>query len=87
MPDSLYSNRAHVLSWLDATVDQLTGLRQLMADGTTEALGKMCEEAIEARRQWLLDRRRQFSEEMPMPSIEKPNLLHQILPRMLLDRR
>ena len=83
----LLSNRTHVLSWLDATVDQLRGLRQLLADGTPEALGKTSEEAIEARRQWLRDRHRQFSEEMPMPSIEKPNLLHQILPRRLLERR
>ena len=84
---ALLSNRGHVLPWLDAYMDQLRALRKMLAEGTPESLSQFGEQAMDARRQWLLDRRRQFSEEMPMPPIEKPNLLHHVLPRRLLQRR
>jgi prephenate dehydrogenase len=84
---SLLSNREHLLPWLDTYLDQLGALRGLIADGTPESLSQIGEQVLDARRQWVLDRRHHFSEDMPMPPIEKPNLLHQILPRRLLEKR
>ena len=83
----MLSNRGHLLPWLDVYAGQINALRQLLADGDDRTGGGICEQAIEARRQWLPDRHRQFSEDTPLPSIEKPNLLHQIVPRRLLERR
>ncbi len=85
--DELLSNRSHLLSWLDAYVDQLKTIRELLSEGMSEPLMRKGEQAIEARRRWLADQRRLFSEELPTPPIEKPNLLHHILPRRLIERR
>jgi hypothetical protein len=87
LTSALLVNRARLLPWLDTYVDGLETLRKLMADGSAEPLRRTSEEAIDTRRQWLNDRRHQFSEDLPTPPIEKPNLLHQILPRKLLERR
>jgi len=85
--EELLSNRAHLLSWLDSYMEQLKALRGLLADGIPEPLIKSGERAIEMRRQWLVDQRRLFSEDLPVPHIEKPNLLHHILPRRLIEKR
>ena len=87
LADVLLSNRHHLLPWLDAVAGQVNALRQLLADGETEPLVTFGEQSIEARHEWLWDRRRQFSEDLPLPAIEKPNLLHHIVPRRLLQRR
>jgi prephenate dehydrogenase len=87
LTSALLANRAQLLPWLDAYVGELQILRKLMADGSAEPLSRISEEAIGARRQWVNDQHRQFSEDLPTPPIEKPNLLHQILPRKLLERR
>lgn len=87
LADVLLSNRDHLLPWLDAVADQANSLRRLLADGEPEPVVAFGEQAIEARREWLRDRRRQFSEDLPLPPIEKPNLLHHIVPRRLLERR
>ncbi len=84
---ALLSNREHLLPWLDTYLDQLGALRGLLADGTPESLSQLSEQVLDARHQCMLDRRRQFLEDLPMPPIEKPNLLHQILPRKLLEKR
>jgi prephenate dehydrogenase len=84
---ALRVNRAQLLPWLDAYLDGLQTLRKLVAADSAEPLSRVSEEAIDARRQWVNDRRHQFSEDLPTPPIEKPNLLHQIVPRKLLERR
>lgn len=85
--DELLSNRAHLLAWLDSFTEQIRSLRALLAEGTLEPLLKSSEQAITARHQWLADQRKMFSEELPVPPIEKPNLLHHILPRRLIEKR
>lgn len=87
LADVLLSNRDHLLPWLDAYADQVQALRRLLAEGQTESLVRFGEQSIEARREWLRDRKRQFAEESPLPPIEKPNLLHHIVPRRLLERK
>ncbi|MCS7259382.1 MAG: prephenate dehydrogenase/arogenate dehydrogenase family protein [Anaerolineae bacterium] len=85
--DELLSNRAHLLAWVDSFMEQVRALRALLAEGTLEPLLKSSEQAIAARHQWLVDQSKLFSEELPMPPIEKPNLLHYILPRRLIEKR
>ncbi len=85
--DELLSNRVHLLAWLDSFTEQVRSLRALLAEGTLEPLLESTEQAIAARHQWLTDQRRMFSEELPVPPIEKPNLLHHILPRRLIEKR
>ena len=87
LADLLLSNRDHLLPWLDACADEINALRRLLAEGQAEALAALGERSIEARRDWMRDRKRQFAEELPLPPIEKPNLLHHIVPRRLLERK
>jgi len=84
--DELFSNRAHLLAWLDSFAEQIRSLRALLAEGMLEPLLQSSEQAITARHQWLADQRKIFSEELPVPPIEKPNLLHHILPRRLIEK-
>jgi prephenate dehydrogenase len=85
--DELLSNRGHLLAWVDSFIEQMRSLRTLLVEGTPEPLLKNSEQAIAARHQWLADQSKLFSEEVPMPAIEKPNLLHYILPRRLIEKR
>lgn len=85
--EELLSNRMHLLAWVDSFIEQMRALRTLLAEGTSEPLLKNSEQAIAARHQWLADQSKLFSEELPVPPIEKPNLLHSILPRRLVEKR
>ncbi|MGQ9502628.1 MAG: prephenate dehydrogenase [Anaerolineae bacterium] len=85
--DELLSNRAHLLAWVDSFMEQVQSLRILLAEGTLELLLKNSEQVITARHQWLADQRKMFSEELPVPPVEKPRLLHHILPRRLIEKR
>ena len=83
---ALLSNRENLLHWLDSYLGKMQQVRQLLAEDVGDQLGDVVKTAVEARQLWLKDREKQFSEMPEAPQIERPNLLHQVLPRRLLKR-
>ena len=81
---ALLSNRENLLRWLDAYLGKMQHIRRLLAEDAGDELGAVLKEAVEVRRSWLQDREKRFSEMPEAPLIERPNLLHQVLPRRLL---
>ncbi len=86
LADVLLANRDHVVHWLDAYVNELKSLRDLIAGEETEALVQISERSVAARQQWLQDQRNRFSETPQMPEIERHGLLRTFLPGRLIDR-
>jgi prephenate dehydrogenase len=83
---ALLSNRENLMRWLDAYLIKMQQIRRLLAENAEDELDAMVEKAVEARRNWLRDREKRFSEIPEAPKIERPNLLHHILPRRLVKR-
>jgi len=74
----LLSNSANLMRWLDLYIIALRAVRDLIAEGEQEPLAEYIDQAIVARRQWLMDRHDYLAELRPVEA-EQPNFLRQLL--------
>jgi len=73
----LLANKENLLRWLDVYAAAVGVVRDLVAQGEHEPLAQSIDRAVVARRQWLQDRREQFSEIKP-PQVERAGLMRQL---------
>jgi prephenate dehydrogenase len=80
-PDALSSlllaNQDNLVRWLDAYAASLSTVRDLVAQGEHEPLAQFIDQAVVARKQWLQDRRDQYSE-IKAPEVERTSLVRQL---------
>jgi prephenate dehydrogenase len=80
-PDALSSlllaNQDNLVRWLDAYAASLSAVRDLVARGEHEPLAQFIDQAVVARKQWIQDRRDQYSE-IKAPEVERTSMMRQL---------
>ncbi len=81
LQQTLSLNRENVVHRLDALMQELTALRQLIADGQAEALSQRLSEAVEANQAWLRARGRGdwAGEELEAVELPQRGVLERVL--------
>jgi prephenate dehydrogenase len=73
-------NEANVVRWLDALIDELQQLRELIVAGDGQALQEAFEAAQSSRARWLAERAEGRWEDVPGPKIEdRPSLMKRLI--------